>query len=383
MKFLHVIESMNPAHGGPVENILRSSAVLGRMDHLNDIVSLDRANDPWIQHVPLRHYPQGHIVRRYGYSPAFTPWIRQNHQSYDAVILHGVWSYAAVGAWRGLAGSCTPYFVFTHGMLDPWFGKVQRLKNVAKQIYWTLLLGRVLAGARAVLFTTEEERRLARTAFWGHPYKERVVAFGTADVEGDMQTQIAAFRAAVPTLRERRFLLFLSRIHPKKGCDLLIRAFAQIAMQQPDLDLIIAGPDPVGWRTTLAHLAEQLGLNGRIHWPGMLSGNVKWGAFRAADAFVLPSHQENFGIVIAEAMACQTPVLITNQVNIWREVESSGGGLVANDDEAGVGNLLQRFIALAPVERREMGVAARRCFLERFEVTRAANDLVITIKNLS
>jgi glycosyltransferase involved in cell wall biosynthesis len=383
VKILNVIESMNPAHGGPVEVILTTSAVLAQLGHQNEVVSPDRPDDPWVASSPLPHHALGRVTRKYGYSPNFAKWMRDHRKDYDVVIIHGVWSYATIGAWRGLSGTDTPYFVFTHGMLDPWFGKVAPLKNIAKQAYWSLLLGRVLADARTVLFTAEEERRLARTAFWGHPYRERVVAFGTADVSGDAQDQIAAFRAHLPELNNRRILLFLSRIHPKKGCDLLVRAFASIAGEQPDLDLVIAGPDQVGWRAELEQIGERLGLKGRIHWPGMLSGDVKWGAFRAAEAFVLPSHQENFGIVVAEAMACRTPVLITDKVNIWAEVQASGGGLVASDDEAGVERLLREFLGLTPEARRRMGEAARQGFLDRFDVSAAARELLDTIVELS
>src|SRR6185369_13539161 len=131
----------------------------------------------------------------------------------------------------------------------------------------------------------------------------------------------AAFFAAFPALKGRQFLLFLGRVHPKKGCDLLIRAFAKsLDKIAPDMDLVMAGPDQVNWVPELKALTKRLGVDNRVHWPGMLTGALKWGAFHSADALVLPSHQENFGIAVAEAMACCTPALISDKVNIWREV---------------------------------------------------------------
>lgn len=382
MKILRVIDSMNPAHGGPVESVLKSSAAMAVLGHENEIVCLDQPDDAWVATTPLKLHAMGSLVKRYGFSPRLAPWIRAHAHEYDAVIIHGVWTYATIGAWLALRGTTTPYFVFTHGMLDPYFGKVQPIKNVAKQIYWTLLLGPVLAGARTVLFTTEEERRLARHAFVGHSYRERVVAYGTADVAGDGDAQIAAFRSAIPELGDRKFFLFLSRIHPKKGCDLLVDAFSRVAIEHPDLDLVIAGPDQVGLRKELERIAELRGVARRIHWPGMISGDVKWGAFRAAEAFVLPSHQENFGIVVAEAMACKTPALITNKVNIWDEVEKSGGGLVCDDDAPGVEDLLRRYLQLPDEAREAMGNAARQCFEAKFDVRSAAKDLLQAIEEL-
>jgi glycosyltransferase involved in cell wall biosynthesis len=381
MKILHVMPSMNPADGGPVENIIRASAALANLGHENEVVSLDQPTDAWISDMRIPHHPLGPATRIYGYSPGFAGWVRCHVDDYDAVILHSVWNYSAAGAWRGLARTGKPYFVFAHGSLDPWSLRAQPIKGYLKQIYWALVLGRILAGARAVLFTAEEERSRARIAFRGYRYRERVVAFGTAQVNEDAGTQEAAFRAAVPELSGRRFLLLISRIHPKKGTDLLIRAFARCADQYPDHDLVIAGPDEIGWQTKLQRLGNQLGLKGRIHWPGWLSIEAKWGAFRAAEAFILPSHHENFGIVVAEAAACGTPILLTDKVNIWEPVLASGAGLVASDSQSGIEDLLRRFFALPPEQRERMGLAARRCFAENFDVTREAEDLIAVIES--
>jgi glycosyltransferase involved in cell wall biosynthesis len=306
--------------------------------------------------------------RRYGYTRRLAPWLKANAQNYDAVIVNGLWNYTALAARRAFRGTPVRYFVFTHGMLDPWFRRTYPVKTLLKQVFWWFSEGPLLAGACAVLFTSEEERVLARNAFWPYKCREAVVGYGTADVTGNPQEQVAAFRARLPQLGDRSFLLFLSRIHEKKGCDLLIEAFAVAAEKDPALQLVIAGPDQVGLAGSLKKTAAELGITDRIHWPGMLSGDAKWGAFHACEAFVLPSHQENFGIVVAEAMACAKPVLITNKVNIWREVEQGGGGLVVNDDQQGIQDLLARFFSLSKDERRQMSEAARATFLAHFNI---------------
>jgi glycosyltransferase involved in cell wall biosynthesis len=233
----------------------------------------------------------------------------------------------------------------------------------------------VLRDAKAVLFTCEEERLRSRNAFWGFEYHERVVVLGTADPDGDAEGEIAAFAQAFPHLRNRRFLLFLSRIHLKKGCDLLVEAFASLARELPDnLDLVMAGPDALGWIPELKQMARTLGVDHRIHWVGMLTGALKWGAFRMAEAMILPSHQENFGIVVAEAMACSTPVLISNKVNIWREVNACGAGFVESDSAQGTCNLIRRFYALTREERAGMAIAARAGFLRYFDIGITARE---------
>ncbi len=392
-RVLHVIASVDPRGGGPIEGILRQDEAL-REYGMREIVCLDPPDAPFLKEFPIKVHALGigrfdanisaTRFKRFGYSPKLVPWLRKHAGDYDCVVVNGLWNYASVGAARVLPNMGIPYFVFTHGMLDPWFRKRKPLTHVMKQAFWLPFEGRLLRHARAVLFTTEEERRLARGEFWGHPpYHEIVVGYGAGDVSGDANQQIAAFRAAVPSLGERPYLLFLSRIHEKKGCDLLVRAFARTAASHPDLHLVIAGPDQTGSLAKLQTMARDLGVSPRIHWPGMLTGDLKWGAFRGAEAFVLPSHQENFGIVVAEALACSVPTLISNKVNIWREIEASGAGMVAPDDQPGIDQLIENFLALDSNTRRRQRQAARACFEANFNVKTSAIKALNTMAALS
>lgn len=268
-------------------------------------------------------------------------------------------------------------------MMDPWFRQAYPLKHLAKQGFWWLWQGKALRDAQAVLFTCEQERQLASGAFRGPGYKERVVAYGTAEPPPERPGDVDAFRQLVPALGARPYLLFMSRIHPKKGCDLLVQAFAQVAADYPEVDLVIAGPDQVGLRSQLLEMAEAAGIAERIHWPGMVAGAAKAGALRGALAMVLPSHQENFGIVVAEALAYSRPVLISNRVNIWREVEEAGAGLVEADTLEGTASLLRRFLMLDSDERAAMGDAGHALFHERFTARAAASDLASVLAEVA
>lgn len=375
MKLLHVIAGTDPESGGPIEAVLRISEVLIHDGHQVAVLSLEDELEIAKRKFPFPIAGLGHGTRPYRYNGLLMPWLKENAENFDAVVLHGLWNYTSFGSWRALKKSSTPYFIFAHGMMDPWFRQQYPLKHIAKQIFWTVAEGRVLRDAKAVFFTCQEERARASNVFKGHGYRARVVRFGTADPGGDPDIQRNALISSFPDLQNRRFLLFLSRIHPKKGCDLMVKAFAELISDLPnDLDLVIAGPDQVGWVPELKSLARRLSVEERIHWPGMLKGEVKWGAFRSAQALLLPSHQENFGFVVAEAMACSTPVLISNKVNIWREVEGSQAGMVQPDTLEGTRRLIQGFIALPVSDRARMSTNARSGFLKYFDIQVTARD---------
>jgi glycosyltransferase involved in cell wall biosynthesis len=283
--------------------------------------------------------------------------------------------------WRALKGTATPYFVFTHGMLDPWFKRTYPLKHLKKWLYWPWGDYRVLRDARQVLFTCEEERQLARQSFWLYRCRERVVNFGTRGPVGNPALQRRLFAEKFPETQGRHCLLFLGRVHVKKGNDLLFEAFAKVleaggSAELANWHLVIAGPNDHAYGNEMKALAQRLGIAGRVTWTGMLSGDLKWGAFYCAEAFVLPSHQENFGIAVAEALACRVPVLISNKVNIWREIAEDGAGLVENDDRPGTERLLQRWLALSPAEREAMRGRAADCFARRFHVDQSARGLI-------
>jgi glycosyltransferase involved in cell wall biosynthesis len=375
MNILHIISSVNPASGGPIEGVKQLGNALNSQGHRVEVASLDAAGVPYLDQCGLPVHALGPTTGGYGFSPRLIPFLRQNRSRYDAVIVNGIWQYHSFAAWRALRHSSTPYVLFTHGMLDPWFKKRYPLKHFKKWMYWPWAEYRVLRDAKAVLFTCEEERVLARQSFWLYRCNEVVINYGTALPTTDPQVELGEFFARYPELSGKKLALFMGRIHPKKGCDLVIEAFANVLAEYSEWHLVIAGPDQVDWQKKLERRAEQLGIGARITWTGMISGATKWGALRSAEVFVLPSHQENFGIVIAEALAAGTPTLISNKVNIWREIEADGAGLVAEDTLAGSCDLLRSYLALPEEKIQLMRQLARQCFEQRFEIKKAASTL--------
>jgi glycosyltransferase involved in cell wall biosynthesis len=174
----------------------------------------------------------------------------------------------------------------------------------------------------------------------------------------------------------KKIILFIGRIHEKKGCDLLIRAYFDLGSERENYRVVIAGPDDNALAGTLKMRAEELGIASGISWHGMVAGAAKWSLMRSADVFVLPSHQENFGVSVAEALACGVPVLLTERVAIWEEVVSDHAGFADSDNQPGVSRLLRKWASTPAATKAAMRSNALACFNKRFHIERVAQSYV-------
>jgi glycosyltransferase involved in cell wall biosynthesis len=374
MRILHIIATLNPAAGGPVESV-RVLLSYGPIGYTGEVVTLDDPNEPYLQNVGFPVHALGPTRTVYGFNTKLQPWLRANRERFDGVVVNGLWQYCGFAAWRTLAGN-TPYVVFTHGMLDPYFKRACPMKHLKKMLYWIPVEYRVLRDAYRVLFTSKTEKKLAEQSFSLHRWNPYIVPYGASGPTGNPELMKEAFFERCPESRGKRYLLFLGRIHRKKGCDLLIDAFARVASKDPDLYLVVAGPDQQQWSERLQQASASLGIAGRVYWPGMVTGDAKWGAFFASEAFILPSHQENFGIAVAEALACGKPVLLADKVNIAEEIAEDGAGLMEIDTAEGTLQLLERWIAMSPAERTAMAERASSCYQRRYDMRENAKAII-------
>lgn len=377
MKLLRVIYSIDPALGGPIEGLKQSSHILDQHGVDTEIASFDAPQlvQSAIKELPWKVHAMGPAtLGSYGYCPALGKWLNQHVQDYQAVIIHGNWQYHGLAASRACRKHNVPYFIFPHGMLDPWFNKTYPLKKYKKMLYWNWGEHPVLKHAQAVLFTCEQERHLARNSFKPYQVSEAVVGYGTKAPQKIVPPLEKDPQAAELPWGTSSYWLFMGRIQEKKGIDLLLAAYSNIRNQAPDCpDLVIAGPTQDS--NYLDQLRTQYPQTG-VHWTGHISGQLKHQALAEAQALILPSHQENFGLVVAEALASGTPVLISNKVNIWREIADAGAGIIAEDTIQGTTELLQKWLACSPTQRAALSEAARTVFAEHFDIEQASMRLL-------
>lgn len=380
MRLLRLTHSMNPAGGGVAEAI-RQFGLAARAHEVDlTVVTLDAPTAPWLIDLPFKVVALGPCRNGYGYSPDLIPWLKAKTDAFDTAIIDGLWQYHGWATYRVFNGKI-PYFVMPHGMLDPWFKQQYPLKHLKKWLYWPWAEYRIIRDARAVVFTAEEERRKARQSFWLYKTKEEPIApLGIKKPTYDSIAGQSIFAEAVPRLGSAPYLIFLGRLHEKKGVDLLIRAYKRFTEGCPESPwhLVLAGPaaNPV-FQNELEALTRSIP---KIHFTGVLQGDSKWAALASAEALILPSHQENFGLVVAEALALGTPVLISKQIDIWREIVEKKAGLAEDDTEAGTFALLQRYRGVTPQEKQNMRIQAAHCFAKNFEVDTSVRRLISLLR---
>lgn len=375
MKILQTVQTLNPETGGVARAVLSLAAEMQKRGAEITIVTQDDPDASWLRDLPVRVHALGEAKTSYRYSRSLRDWLREHVEEFDCAIANGIWQYHSFALARECRKKSVPYFVFPHGMLDPWFKRTYPLKHIKKWFYWPWADYRVLRDAAAVIFTSEEERILTRQSFWLYRAKEIVSPLGVEapPVIGPGAKHL--FLAKFPEIEKTCMLLFLGRIHQKKGCDMLIDALPRHPSADP-VTLVLAGPDQVGWMAQLREKVNRMDVSPRVIFAGMLEGVLKRGAFENADAFILPSHQENFGMSVAEALSYGVPVLISDKVNIWREIEADRAGYIEPDDLAGTTRVIQRWLHTPSAEREQMRQNARRCFMQRFEIGRAADSLL-------
>jgi glycosyltransferase involved in cell wall biosynthesis len=364
MRILHVTRSIDPAMGGPVEFLRLVTEAHAEQGVSTEVVTLDAPDSPFFDGWPVCVTGRGPGAGVYGRRNGFKSELIRIAKKFDAIVVHGLWQYHGLCVRRLAEELTIPYYVFPHGMLDHWFKKQFPIKHLKKQLYWWAAERRILQSAERVLFTAEFERRRSLQTFWPSVrYRSAILPLGVKSGPKNVERDIALFYDRFPERRGRPFILFLGRLHPKKGCDLAIKGIGR-------LDLVVAGPEEdLAYVRRLKQYATGLA----VTFAGQVQGALKIGALAAADVLILPSHQENFGMVIAEALSFGLPVLISNQVPMADEIEARGAGFMEADTLEGVKRLIQRW---SSADQAAMRHAARRCFEELFDIRRTATTML-------
>ena len=329
-RVLQVIPSVAPQRGGPsimVRTLACGLVNAGVDTHIATTTDGGRGHLDVACGVPLLEHGACYWYFRrqthfYSCSWPLTRWLQTHVADYDVVHIHALFSYPTAVAAYWAKKQDVPYVIRPLGTLNRW--GMQQRRPLLKKLSFQLVERQVLQHAAAIHYTAEQEREEAAEVF---------PAGRTEIIPNPVQTPSVpgipgSFRARYPELKDRKVILFLSRLDTKKGLDLLLPAFAQVRLLDPSAVLVLAGSGSREFVSGIEQNAAELGISGDILWTGFLEGRSKYDAFADADIFVLPSRSENFGIAPVEAMAAGLPVIISDQVAVHRDISAADAGVV-------------------------------------------------------
>lgn len=317
MRVLHVVPSLNPVYGGPSRVVPDLADALAATDIEVDILTTiedDTKHAPHVLDNKVRVFSVSRTPRSgsFMYSRRLKQWLYQHANDYAVFHIHTLFAYPTFAASRVAQAVKRPYILTPHGMLEPW---CLAHKSWKKRPYMQLIESRTLKRAARIHALTAEENRNIKAL--DSTLKTFVLPNGIKLKEFDSLPSAQDFTDRFPQTKGKTIVLFLGRIDPKKGLDLLVEAFAAATnyTQSRDACLVIAGPDLVNYRSEIETLCAEREITDKVIWTGMLNGKLKLAALAACDIFALPSRSEGFSVAILEAMAAGCAVIMSDACN--------------------------------------------------------------------
>ncbi len=375
IKVLRIISTLDQSFGGPTNTIVDSSLALAKSGFKVDILTFDNKENYKLFN-KIKVINKGPALGKYKFSLNLLYWLIKNKSKYDLFIVHGIFQFSTLIASLVLKNK---FFVFIHGALDPYFSS-EFFKCIKKKIYWKLIEKQNLLNSKGLILTNKiESKQLARTYVNTKGLKKIVVNYGISKPKFNKRKSQKKFYKKFPSLKDKKFLLFLGRFHKKKGLDILINSLRNISKKGIYMNVLMVGPHSKH-KEEIINMTKINGLSSNIFWSDTLSGDLKWGAILSSIGMVLPSHGENFGVSLVESLSCSRPVITTNKVNIYDKILQNKSGLVSKNKTEAYTKILLKFHNLSEKEKKKYSKNSLKCFNNNFNIDNKINSLVETLK---
>ncbi|PPS42776.1 glycosyltransferase [Chroococcidiopsis sp. TS-821] len=378
MKILMLVPAVGNVYGGPSKSVVELAHALGDRGAQVDLITTnangsEKLNVPlqtWISEASyrFRYFPYWDL-KGYKFSLALTNWLFKNVSNYDLVHANAVFSYATLPAYWACQRQKIPYIATPRGMLEPWALSYKAWK---KRLYYNFVEKPALQQASAIQTLAKKEAEGVKILKLKAPIV--VVPNGVRKQDFETLPEPENFYSKFPETRNKTIILFLGRIDPKKGLDLLSTAFAKIHALFPHTHLIIAGQDNIGYLPVVKDYFAQAGCIDAVTFTGMLTGSLKYSALAAANIYVAPSYSEGFSMSVLEGMASGLPCVITTGCN-FPEAAVAQAAYVVNINAEELADALTKCLQ-NPQQAKQMGNRARQLVFEKYTWERVASQLI-------
>ncbi|MDJ0697823.1 hormogonium polysaccharide biosynthesis glycosyltransferase HpsP [Mastigocoleus sp. MO_188.B34] len=395
MRILQIVPSISLIYGGPSQMILGLAPALAQQGIRVTVITTNSNGDTGQEtlEVPLNQVIEqdGYQIiyfkcapfRRYKFSIDLFRWLNRHAHEFDLAHIHALFSPISSIAATICRRHKLPYILRPLGTLDP--ADLQK-KRKLKQLYAAVLESPNLANAAAVHFTSEQEAKVSER--FGRVTKDLILPLGVAKLEEKYSEVIHYDRKQIILDKYNIYgdfplILFMSRIDPKKGLDVLIPALEKLLSENFKFHFVLAGTNPqnLSYEQKIKKQIEASELKNCTTITGFVTGELKSVLLQAADLFVLPSYYENFGIAVAEAMVVGTPVAISDQVHISSEVRDSKSGWVCEVSVQALANILREALR-KPEERQYRGLQAQQYALQHYSWDAIASKIIMKYRDI-
>ena len=378
MKILMVIPALGNVYGGPSNSVVQLAEALGNggvhldlvTTNANGKTSLDVPLQTWIDrpNYRVRYFPAWN-VGDYKISRSFDRWISHHILDYDIAHTNAIFSPSMLSVYRACQKHDIPYIITPRGMLEPWALSYKAWK---KRIYYQLLEKPALNRASAIHLLASSELNGVKSL----NLKPSLFVIPNGIRESDFSQAVTAdiFYQNFPETQGKTLILFLGRIDPKKGLDLLAPAFAKVCDRFSNTHLVVAGPDNIGFLPTVRNDFHEAGCLESVTFTGMLDRTLKYSALAAATLYIAPSYSEGFSISVLEGMASGLPCILSTGCN-FPEAGVEGAARIVNLDAEEIARALIECLK-NPQQAKEMGDRARNLILERYTWNQISANLI-------
>jgi glycosyltransferase involved in cell wall biosynthesis len=387
MKILHIIPSVASVRGGPSKAVLETVKALQNQGVVAEIVTTnDNGNDLLdvplnqrieYQQVPIwffsRFSPEVNSIREFAFSRQLTSWLWQNAANYDLLHIHAIFSYTSTVAMAIARFQGIPYIVRPLGQLCEWSLQQSARK---KEIYLKLIERANINHAQGLHLTSKQEQE--EVAHLGLSVPSFVLPHGISIPEPltDVRDRL---RQYLNLPADEPVILFLSRLHPKKGLDYLIKALGKLTHHR--FTFVLAGSGAKEYEAEIESLLVETGIRDRTHLAGFVAGETKNLFMQGSDLFVLTSHSENFGVAVLEALAVGVPVLVTPGVALASVVQENQLGYIAEKDVLAIAEAVDNYLS-NPQAGKDMGDRARQIIIEKYTWEKISSDLLAIYRSI-
>ncbi len=384
MRVLHIIPSLSSIRGGPSQvtiELVKSLNLQGIQaevattnDHGSQLLDVPLAQRTVYQGIPVyffkRFSPPYSAIREFAFSWQFTQWLWKCAQSYDLIHIHAVFSYTSTFGMVLAQLLNVPYVISPHGLLCQWSLTQARIK---KKTYLKLLERQNINHARAILYSTAQEQAEAKSLDFSSSCV--VMPFGLTpvpqiqDARGQLRDYLSLSENAV-------ILLFLGRLHPKKGLDFLIPALNKVKAVNSSVHFVLAGDGDPAYQDWITHQLHKFDIADISHCVGFVDGHLKNILLEGSDLFALTSYSENFGVAVLEALAAGTPVLLTPGVALASAIEKYQVGYLVPQDITSITNAIEKYLSLSQLEKDNLSQKARKFVIENYSWDKIAIEML-------